>query len=73
MDGVVTAMSLEAADLFAFLASAAPIIGIAILVSFGLGIISAIIEGLNQGKATIAHRGRWDDGVDGIKSGKYHG
>jgi len=73
MDSVVTAMGLESADLLATLAVVAPLVGIGIIVSFGFGILSSIIEGLNQGKATIAHRGRWDDGVDGVRSGKYHG
>jgi len=73
MDSVVTAMGLTSGDLLSTLATVAPLIGIGIIVSFGLGILSSVIEGLNQGKATIAHRGRWDDGVDGVRSGKYHG
>lgn len=73
MDAVVTAMGLNTADLLATLAVVAPLIGIGIIVSFGMGILSAVVEGLNNGRAQIAHRGRWSEGIDGIKSGKYHG
>lgn len=73
MDSVVTAMGLSPGDLLNTLATVAPLVGIAVIVSFGLGILSSIIDGLNQGKATMGHKARWDDGIDGIKSGKYHG
>lgn len=73
MDTVVTAMGLNTADLLSTIATVAPLLGIGIIVSFGFGILSSVIEGLNQGKASIGHKARWDDGVDGVKSGKYHG
>jgi len=73
MEAFVTALGLSVGGFLSQIAPIAPLIGIAIIVAFGLGILSAVIEGLGQGKATIAHRGRWDEGIDGIKSGKYHG
>lgn len=72
MDAVVTALSINTSAFLGQLAVLAPLVGIAIIVSFGLGILSAIIEGLNNGKATMAHVGR-SSAVDGVKSGKYHG
>jgi hypothetical protein len=73
MHDVVTALTVNGATYFAQVAKLAPLIGIAIIVSFGLGILSAIIDGLNQGKVTMTKVGRWSEGIDGIKSGKYHG
>jgi len=75
MDAVVTALALAPSQFFDMLAPLAPLIVTGLVVSFGLGILGGVVAGLNEGRAQLSmgHKARWDDGIDGIRSGKYHG
>jgi hypothetical protein len=70
----VSGLSSATTGYFSSLLALAPLIGVGIIVSIGFIWLKDVIGGLNEGKPLkMAHKARWDDGIDGIKSGKYHG
>jgi len=74
VDSVVTALSTGTTAYFDSLLSLAPLLGVGIIVSIGFIWLRDVIGGLNEGQPLkMAHKARWDEGIDGIKSGKYHG